>query len=111
MMMLGTHKAEAQMPDWIDLFDNTYSHFDERVLRIIRKETFGIDIGQNSWLTVDEYERFLPWLGLTADQHLLEVASGSGGPALYVARTIGCRVTGVDVNEEGVATASGLAAR
>jgi hypothetical protein len=71
MMTPGTPKAEVRTPERIDLFDNTYSHFDERVLRVIRKETFGVDIGQNSWLTVDEYERFLPWLGLTAEQHLL----------------------------------------
>ena len=94
----------------VDLFDSTYSNFTEEVLDAIRKETFGVDIGQNSWLTVDEYERWLPWLNLTGDSHLLEVASGSGGPARYVARTTGCRVTGIDANESGVATASQLAA-
>ena len=47
-----------------DLYRNTYSQFNEHVLEIIRKETFGVDIGQNSWLTVDEYDRFLPWLRL-----------------------------------------------
>jgi SAM-dependent methyltransferase len=99
------------MPDRIDLFDSTYSHFTEPVLDIVRKETFGVDIGQNSWLTVDEYDRFLAWLRLTADDHVLEVASGSGGPALYVARTTGCRVTGIDANEKGVTTASAMAAR
>ncbi len=70
-----------------------------------------MDIGQNSWLTVDEYERFLPWLGLTSEHHALEVASGSGGPALYLANTAGCRITGIDANEKGVTTASQMAAR
>lgn len=95
----------------VDLFDSTYTHFTDQVLDAIRKETFGIDIGQNSWLTVDEYERLLPMLDLSGDSHVLEVASGSGGPALYVARTFGCRVTGIDANEHGVETASQLAAR
>lgn len=94
----------------VDLFDSTYAHFSERVLGEIREETFGVDIGQNSWLTVDEYDdRFLPWLNLAAGDHVLEVASGSGGPALYVARKISCRVTGIDFNESGVATASDMA--
>lgn len=106
---MGTPKAEGDGPERFDLFHNTYGHFGERVLRDIRKETFGIDIGQNSWLTVDEYDRFLPWLRLAPEHHLLEVASGSGGPALYVARTVGCRVTGLDATEEGVTTASQLA--
>ena len=71
----------------IDLFDSTYSHFTRQVLETIRKETFGQDIGQNSWTTLDEYDRFLSWLGLRPNRHVLEVASGSGGPALYVAIT------------------------
>jgi SAM-dependent methyltransferase len=98
------------MPERVDLFDSTYSHFTDRVMGAIRKETFGTDIGQNSWLTVDEYDRLLLWLNLAADNHVLEVASGSGGPALYLARTMGCRVTGIDANESGVAAASELAA-
>ncbi|HET7217329.1 MAG TPA: methyltransferase domain-containing protein [Vicinamibacterales bacterium] len=98
------------MAERVDLFDSTYSHFSDRVLDAVRKDTYGVDIGQNSWLTVDEYERFLPWLNLAGDSHVLEVASGSGGPALYVARTIGCRVTGIDANVNGVATASEMAA-
>ena len=36
------------MTERIDLFDSTYRHFTERVLDAIRKDTFGIDIGQNS---------------------------------------------------------------
>jgi SAM-dependent methyltransferase len=96
------------MAERVDLYGN-YSHFTERAVDAVRKETFGVDIGQNSWLTADEYERFLPWLNLAPESHLLEVASGSGGPALHVARTIGCRVTGIDANEGGVATASRMA--
>lgn len=99
------------MPDRIDLFDSTYGHFSERVAEAVRRETFGTDIGQNSWTTIEEYDQILPWLELTPDHHVLEVASGSGGPALHLAGTIGCRITGLDSNAEGVATASGLAAR
>ena len=98
-------------PDRVDLFDSTYQHFTERVHGAIRKATFGTDIGQNSWLTVDEYDRWLPELALSADAHLLEVACGSGGPALHVAQVTGCRVTGVDINESGIATARAAAVR
>ena len=99
------------MPERFDLFDSTYGHFGDPVLHAVRKDTYGTDIGQNSWVTVDEYERLLPGLELTSDDHVLEVASGSGGPALYLARTTGCRVTGIDANERGVATASQMAAQ
>ena len=89
----------------IDLFYNSYANFTEYVLAQVRGETYGSDIGQNSWVTADEYERFIEWLKLTPASDVLEVASGSGGPAIYVAERSGCHVTGVDVNSSGVATA------
>ena len=94
------------MTERVDLFDNTYSNFTEQVLAAIREETFGKDIGQNSWLTADEYDRFISWLRLDSGQHVLEVASGSGGPSRYLAQQTSCFVTGVDANESGVETAT-----
>jgi len=41
---------------------------------------------------------------------VLEVASGSGGPALFMARETGCRVTGVDLHDAGVVAANAAAA-
>jgi SAM-dependent methyltransferase len=99
------------MSEPTDLFDSTYAHFTDEVLAAVRKETFGEDIGQNSWTTVDEYERFITWLGVARNHHVLEVASGSGGPALFLARAARCRVTGIDSNEAGVATATDAANR
>ena len=95
----------------IDLFDSTYGHFSEQVLDAIRKLTFGHDIGQNSWTTVDEYDRFISLLNLRPEDHVLEVASGSGGPALYLASKVGCYVTGIDANENGIVTANQTAAK
>lgn len=95
----------------IDLFYNTYAHFTDRVLASVRAATYGEDIGQNSWVTMDEYAGYIETLRVSERSHVLEVASGSGGPALYLAQRIGCRVTGVDVNPSGVGTAKALAAR
>lgn len=97
------------MTERVDLYDSTYRHLSHAVLDAIRKETFGEDIGQNSWITVDEIDRLVGGLELGAGHALLEVASGSGGPALHVANRFGCEVTGVDANEHGVATATRLA--
>lgn len=92
------------MSNQVDLYNSTYGNFKERVLAEIRRETYGEDIGQNSWITTDEYDTFYDWLGLAGKAHVLEVASGSGGPAIYLARRHGCRVTGIDINEEGITT-------
>ena len=97
------------MPAQRDFYDSAYTSFSERVLSAVRLETFGVDIGQNSWVTTDEYDRLLPSLDLSAGRHALEVASGSGGPARYVARATGCRITGIDANTSAVSAASQMA--
>lgn len=90
----------------VDLYNSTYGNFREQVLAVIRQETYGEDIGQNSWITTDEYDMFFSWLNLSPGDHLLEIASGSGGPALYLAKKFQCRITGLDINEEGIKTAN-----
>jgi len=89
----------------VDLFDSTYSHFEAEVLARIRQKTFGEDFGQNSWTTAEEYRRWAQWLDLRKSSHGLEVASGSGGPAIFLAELCGGRVTGIDINAHGVAAA------
>jgi SAM-dependent methyltransferase len=95
----------------VDLFYNTYANFAHEVLAAVRAETYGRDIGQNSWVTLDEYEGYIDSLRIRADSSVLEVASGSGGPALYLAGRCGCHVIGIDANPEGVTTANRNAAR
>jgi cyclopropane fatty-acyl-phospholipid synthase-like methyltransferase len=94
------------MSNRVDLYNSTYGNFQAQVLAEIRRETYGEDIGQNSWITTNEYDTFYSWLNLSAGDHVLEVASGSGGPALYLAKKFKCRITGLDINEEGVKTAN-----
>jgi|SRR5688572_2389715 len=94
------------MSNRVDLFNSNYGNFNERVLAEIRQETFGEDIGQTSWITTDEYDTFYGWLNLSAGEHVLEIASGSGGPALYLAKKFKCHLTGLDINEEGIKTAN-----
>ena len=69
------------MSNRVDLYNSTYENFATQVLAEIRRETYGEDIGQNSWITAEEYDRFYSWLKLAPEAHVLEVASGSGGPA------------------------------
>jgi ubiquinone/menaquinone biosynthesis C-methylase UbiE len=46
-----------------------------------------------------------------AAEHVLDIGSGLGGPARYLAHVYGCRVTGIDLTAEFVATAADLTRR
>src|SRR2546427_5079241 len=92
-------------------YSANYGNFQTEPYAQIRHEAFGEDIGQNSWLTSDEQDRFLAWLELSPGKTLLDVACGAGGPALRIAATTGCSVVGIDVHEQAVTTASSLSAQ
>ena len=92
-------------------YNTNYGNFQTELYAQIRHEAFGEDIGQNSWLTSDEQDRFLEWLDLSPGKTLLDVACGAGGPALRITATTGCSVVGIDVHEQAVTTASSLAAQ
>jgi len=46
-----------------------------------------------------------------AAEHVLDIGSGLGGPARYLAQVCGCRVTGIDLTAEFVAVATDLTRR
>jgi SAM-dependent methyltransferase len=94
----------------INLYDNVYGDFASAAEHEVRQETYGEDLGQSSWLTAREWLEFADLLQIDAETEVLEVGSGSGGPAIYLATKRGCRVTGVDINEHGVRNAAALAA-
>ncbi len=89
----------------VDHYGANYQQFASELYAEIRTEAFGEDIGQNGWLTVDEQDIFIAWLQLSAGRQLLDVACGSGGPTLRIARVTGCHVHGVDIHKDAVATA------
>jgi SAM-dependent methyltransferase len=99
----------SEAPGVADHYRAQYGQFAAEVHAEVRRAAFGEDIGQNSWLTVDELERFVAWLVLGPSSQLLDVACGSGGPALHLARLTGCEVVGVELYTEAVAAGNQMA--
>ena len=93
----------------VNLYDNVYGDYASDAEAAVRRETYGEDLGQSSWMTASEWLGFADQLGITADTTVLEVGSGSGGPAIYLAAKRGCRITGVDINELGIRNATAMA--
>ena len=94
----------------VDLYNHVYSDFCSDAEAAVRHATYGEDIGQSSWMTAEAWLEYADLLQVGADSTVLEVGSGSGGPAVYLAKRRGCRVTGVDLNEHGIANGTRLAA-
>jgi SAM-dependent methyltransferase len=93
----------------VDLYNMSYDKFSVGVQQAVRSETYGEDIGQSSWMTADELRHFMALLSLNRSSNVLEIGSGSGGPALFLAEAIGCKVTGLDINEFGINNSNELA--
>jgi SAM-dependent methyltransferase len=90
------------------IYDANYGNFTTPLLKKVREEIYGLDIGQNSWSTAVEYDLFFSWLGLTAASTVLDLGCGAGGPSLYLGRTVGCSVLGLDIEPKGIETANEL---
>ena len=99
------------MPDIVQLYDTYYGQLDDDPQAAVRRETYGEDLGQSSWITLDEALEWFRLLGLTAESRALEVACGSGGITLRMSRETGARCTGIDINPNGVDAAKALAER
>ena len=102
---------KPKSPSLLGHYDANYGNFQTDLYAQVRREAFGEDIGQNSWLTSKEQDRFLGWLNLSPGKKLLDVGCGAGGPALRIATSTGCSVVGIDVHEQAIATANSLAAQ
>ena len=94
----------------VDLYNHAYGEYTSAAETAVRRETYDQDIGQTSWITASEWLHFADELGVREDSEVLEVGSGSGGPAVYLAENRRCRVVGVDINEHGIRNAERLAA-
>lgn len=98
-------------------YDANYDRFSSDLYATIRREAFVEDIGQNSWLTVEEHDLFIEWLAPRPDTRLLDVACGSGVTTIRIARRTGCSVVGIDLHERAIAegraaaVSAGLGAR
>lgn len=93
----------------VNLYGAAYGNFLAGALGEMRREAYGEDIGQHSWLLADAYRRYLGWLALEPASQALDVACGAGGPALFLGRVCGCQVQGMDIQAAAIAAANEMA--
>jgi cyclopropane fatty-acyl-phospholipid synthase-like methyltransferase len=73
----------------------------QRVRDLIFPEVFGPEqyVGQYSDNTADQILALGRRVDITSKTHILDVGCGCCGPALHLAESFGCRITGVDLSE------------
>src|SRR4051812_9114009 len=69
------------------------------------------DFDQDHYGGIDVVAVLAEKAGIRREHHVLDVCSGMGGPARWIAHRYGCRVTGLDVTESRVEAAKRLTAR
>ena len=90
----------------VDLYTTQYGHDKEQTYQQIREATYGQDLGQSSWITLEEAKRFAGWLELSKASNVLEVACGAGGISCLICEQFGAKVHGLDISEEAVDAAN-----
>jgi sarcosine/dimethylglycine N-methyltransferase len=79
-------------------FYDTLRHSGLSVAALAHGEAY---IGQECLLTPDEILDWARRAGVTAGTSVLDMGSGTGGPACYLARQLGCHVLGIDLSAVG----------
>ena len=93
-----------------DRFSKKYQHNQSDIMRGIERSVCGCDYGATSWTTLDEAREVGTTLALKPGQRLLDVGSGSGWPAVYLAKDSGCDVVMTDLPLTGLRIAIDRAA-
>src|SRR5436305_13113954 len=84
-------------------YDSVYDEFDSPLMRRIRVEAYGEDIGQHSWVSAPDLRADIARLRLAPAHRLLDPGCGPCGPLTFVAAEVGCRGTGADSRPDALA--------
>ena len=93
-----------------DFYGAQYARFAGELAKEMRREVYGVDLGQQGWRTAAEEAEIADLLHCRPDVDVLDIACGSGGPSLALVERTGCRLTGIDVEPGAIAYAQAQAA-
>ncbi len=85
-----------------DQYESFYREFDSPLMRQIRREAYGDDIGQHSWTGSDELRQDAGRLGLGPTRRLLDLGSGPCGPLAFLISNFGCAGVGLELSPSAI---------
>ena len=84
-------------------YQSLYEDFDLPLMRKLRDEAYGEDIGQHSWVTAEDLRRDVSRLKLTVNSRLLDLGCGPCGPLTFIMKSAGCSGIGLDLSDAAIA--------
>jgi SAM-dependent methyltransferase len=84
-------------------YDRFYRDFDSPLMRQLRVEAYGEDIGQHSWVTAAELRSDAARLRLARSSRFLDLGCGPCGPLSFVLSSIGCHAAGTELSAAALA--------
>jgi len=79
-------------------YEAIYQQFDSDLMRRIRREAYGEDVGQHSWVSADELRADVARLALERKSRLMDLGCGPCGPLTFVLSIAGCHAVGLEVS-------------
>lgn len=81
-----------------DEYESFYREFDSPLMRQLRREAYGEDIGQHSWVSASELRGDIQRLSLSSASRFLDLGCGPCGPLAFIVKSTGCHGTGVELS-------------
>ena len=81
-----------------DSYESFYREFDSPLMRQLRREAYGEDIGQHSWVGAEELRRDIERLQLLPSSRFLDLGCRPCGPLTFILAAVGCHGTGVEIS-------------
>ena len=85
-----------------DQYESFYREFDSPLMRQIRCEAYGEDIGQHSWIDSDELRQDAGRLRLGPTSRLLDLGCGPCGPLTFLISNFGCAGVGLELSPSAI---------
>lgn len=90
-------------------YESLYRDFDSTLMRRVRREAYGEDIGQHSWVSATEMRADIQRLNLTPESRVLDLGCGPCGPLTFILATAGCSGVGLERSPHALRAASSRA--
>lgn len=81
-----------------DGYESFYREFDSPLMQQLRREAYGEDIGQHSWVSADELRGDIQRLELTTSSRFLDLGCGPCGPLAFIVSNARCHGTGLELS-------------